>query len=210
MLSINLDISYQCALECPKCRRQQSMKRLGNKGHNISIDDFKKILDYYDKLNFCGSISDPVMHPQFIDFLELSRNHSVKISSAVSQRPMYWYDRAFKVNLDAVWHFGLDGLPEESHKYRVNQDGERLFEVMKLAASLGIKTYWQYIVFKYNQDHIEEARKMAKDNGMIFKEQHSSRWTEDDEYMPDDPKHYIRYNYDEDVKRKFQAKLYPR
>ena len=186
------------------------MKRLGNKGHNISMDDFKKILAYYEKLNFCGSISDPVMHPQFIDFLALSKNHSVKVSSAVSQRPLNWYHEAFSRNLDAVWHFGLDGLPEESHKYRVNQDGERLFEVMKIAVSLGIKTYWQYIVFKYNQDHIEEARKMAKDNGMIFKEQHSSRWTDNDEYKPDDPKHYIEYEYDEDVYKEFQTKLYPR
>ena len=186
------------------------MKRLGNKGHNIRMVDFKKLLSFFDKLNFCGSISDPVMHPQFIDFMELSRNHVVKVSSAVSQKPMGWYDEAFKTNLNASWHFGLDGLPEESHKYRVNQDGVKLFEIMKLAAGLGLKTYWQYIVFKYNQDHIEEARKMAKEHGMIFKEQHSSRWTEDDEYMPDDPKHYIRYSYDEDVKRKFQAKLYPR
>ena len=85
-----------------------------------------------------------------------------------------------------------------------------MFEIMKLAAGLGLKTYWQYIVFKYNQDHIEEARKMAKDNGMIFKEQHSSRWFEDDDYKPDDPKHYIEYEYDEDVKKEFQTKLYPR
>ena len=23
-----------------------------------------------------------------------------------------------------VWYFALDGLPEESHKYRINQDGQ--------------------------------------------------------------------------------------
>ena len=93
--SINLDISYKCTLECPKCRRQLSMKRLGNKGHNISIADFEKILTYFDKLNFCGSISDPVMHPRFIDFLSLSRNHIVKVSTAVSQKPIGWYEMAF-------------------------------------------------------------------------------------------------------------------
>ena len=58
--TINLDISYRCTLECPKCRRQQSMKRLGNKGHNMNIVDFKKIISYFGGLNFCGSISDPV------------------------------------------------------------------------------------------------------------------------------------------------------
>ena len=114
------------------------------------------------------------------------------------------------MNLSAAWHFGLDGLPEESHKYRINQDGVKLFEIMKLAVSLGVKTYWQYIVFKYNQDHIEQAREMAKQYGMIFKEQHSSRWDVNDPYKPDQPEHYIEVKYDEEVKRKFQAKLYSR
>ena len=210
MTSINLDISYRCALECPKCRRQQSLKRLGNFGHDITIDNYKKILSYFDSLNFCGSISDPVMHPKFIEFLSLSINHKVKVSTAVSQKPMDWYESAFESNPDAEWHFGLDGLPEESHLYRINQDGTKLFEVMKLATLMGIKTYWQYIVFKYNQDHIQQSREMAKQHGMIFKEQHSSRWDVNDPYKPDQPEHYIEVKYDEEVKRKFQAKLYSR
>ena len=208
--SINLDISYRCTLECPKCRRQQSLKRLGNYGHDISIENYKKILSYFDRLNFCGSISDPVMHPKFVEFLSLSINHKVKISTAVSQKPMSWYESAFESNSKAEWHFGLDGLPEESHLYRINQDGTKLFGVMKLAASMGIKTYWQYIVFKYNQDHIDQAKDMAKKYGIIFKEQHSSRWSKDDPYKPDEERHYIITHYDKEVKRKFQAKLYPR
>tara|TARA_R100000315_G_C5225260_1_gene136431 strand:- start:168 stop:830 length:663 start_codon:yes stop_codon:yes gene_type:complete len=207
--SINLDISYRCALECPKCRRQQSLKRLGNHGHDISIENYKKILDYFDTLNFCGSISDPVMHPKFVEFLSLAKNHKVKVSTAVSQKPMSWYEDAFEINPDAEWHFGMDGLPEESHLYRINQDGVKLFEVMQLAVLMGIKTYWQYIIFKYNQDHIEQSRILAKKYGIIFKEQHSSRWSKNDPYKPDNPDHYIEYNYDEEIKQKFQTKLYP-
>jgi len=199
--SINLDISYRCTLECPQCRRQQSLKRLGNYGHDISIENYKKILSYFDSLNFCGSISDPVMHPKFVEFLSLSINHKVKISTAVSQKPMSWYESAFESNSKAEWHFGLDGLPEESHLYRINQDGTKLFGVMKLAASMGIKTYWQ---------HIDQAKDMAKKYGIIFKEQHSSRWSKDDPYKPDEERHYIITHYDKEVKRKFQAKLYPR
>jgi hypothetical protein len=172
------------------------LKRLGNFGHDISIENYKKILSHFDSLNFCGSISDPVMHPKFIEFLSLSTNHKVKVSTAVSQKPMHWYESAFESNPNAEWHFGLDGLPEESHLYRINQDGTKLFEVMKIAVMMGIKTYWQYIVFKYNQDHIEKAKNMAKSYGMIFKEQHSSRWDVDDPYIPDEMEHYIITQYD--------------
>ena len=110
------------------------------------------------------------MHPKYIEFLSLSINHKVKVSTAVSQKPMNWYESAFASNPDAEWHFGLDGLPEESHLYRINQDGTKLFEVMKLATLMGIKTDWQYIVFKYNQDHIDQAKDMARKHGIIFKE----------------------------------------
>ena len=81
---------------------------------------------------------------------------------------------------------------------------------MKLAVMMGIKTYWQYIVFKYNQDHIEKAKNMAKSYGMIFKEQHSSRWDVNDPYRPDEMEHYIITQYDEKVRQKFQTKLHPR
>ena len=101
--TINLDISYRCTLECPKCRRQRGIKRHGNKGHNINIEDFKKIISYFKGLNFCGTISDPVMHPQFIEFLSLCKDHSVKVCSAVSQRPMSWYESAFESNPNAEW-----------------------------------------------------------------------------------------------------------
>ena len=55
-----------------------------------------------------------------------------------------------------VWYFALDGLlPEESHKYRINQDGRQVWEVMKMGAEMGCKIKWQYIVFNYNEKHIE-------------------------------------------------------
>ena len=65
-----------------------------------------------------------------------------------------------------VWF--LDGLPEESCLYRINQDGEKLFEVMKMGADKGLRIEWQYIVFSYNENHIEEANDMARDHGIEF------------------------------------------
>ena len=49
---------------------------------------------------------------------------------------------------------------------------------------------WQYIVFSYNENDIDEARKMAEDNGIDFLLLESSRWyTEDDPLKP--TKHFI-------------------
>jgi len=180
---INLDITHRCTLECPRCMRQ-SIRPNKIPGEDLSLDNFKKILNYFDKIQFCGQISDPIFHPQFIEFLKLSQNKDVKVHTAASHKPMSWYKDAFNANKNAVWEFGIDGLPEESHKYRINQDGKKLFEVMKQGIQNGNIILWQYIIFKYNEDHIDQAIGLAKNNGIKLIITKSSRWKKNDPYKP--------------------------
>ena len=84
--------------------------------------------------------------------------------------------KAFEANTGAYWTFGIDGLPKDSHKYRINQDGEKLFKMACMAAKIVDKVKWQYLIFNYNENDIEEARKMAKDNNLILELQKSSRF----------------------------------
>ena len=56
---------------------------------------------------------------------------------------------------------------------------------MKIGAEMGINIVWQYIVFKYNENHIEKAMKMAKDIGVTFELNISARWDQPyDPYKP--------------------------
>ena len=43
------------------------------------------------------------------------------------------YIEAFKANPDAQWTFNIDGLPHQSHQYRINQNGNKLFDIMNKA-----------------------------------------------------------------------------
>ena len=95
-------------------------------------------------------------------------NIPITINTAASQKSIEWYEKAFDANLKARWIFGVDGLPKDSHKYRINQDGEKLFEMAKLCAKMGLPVSWQYLVFNYNENDIETCRKMAKDNNIKF------------------------------------------
>ena len=63
-------------------------------------------------------------------------------------------------------HNGRDGLPKDSHKYRINQDGQKLFDMMLMAHKKGLDVEWQYIIFDYNEDTQLDAYKLAKDNGI--------------------------------------------
>ena len=42
--------------------------------------------------------------------------------------------------------------------------------------------YWKYIVFKYNQNNIDEAKSLAEHNGIKFKLVKSSRYDESYRY----------------------------
>ena len=186
----NLDISNLCTLECPKCMRAQWKDKKQIPGSNMTIEQFTKIVNYFRFIHFCGQISDPIFNPNFIEFLSIcqTKNKKCAVHTAASHRPISWYEKAFDANKDARWIFGLDGLPEESCMYRINQDGEKLFLVMQMGVALGLQIDWQYIVFSYNEDHIKEANQMAKDNGMNFIINYSGRWSsEQDPYKPRNP-----------------------
>jgi len=153
----------------------------------MSTDDFKKILKVFPWVEFSGQQSDPTGHSQLLEFITLAYSHKLDIHTAASHRKKDFYEEAYeRTGLDTSWIFGLDGLPEESHKYRINQDGVFIYEMMKLGAEMGCNMVWQYIVFNYNQDHIEQARQMAKDDGIEFKLSFSARWIGMGNYRPKD------------------------
>ena len=60
-----------------------------------------------------------------------------------------------------------------------------------MAAKMGLLVKWQYLIFSYNENNIEEARQLAKDNNLILELQKSSRFWEGDPLMPKNKEYYI-------------------
>ncbi len=196
---INIDISNRCPLECMRCQRQTNFTLEGRKvyGRDATMDEIRKLSDYFSSFNFCGQLSDPVHHPKFIEILDYlyKKDIQVTVHNASSQKPMNWYIKAFQAHPRAKWIFAIDGLPEESNMYRINQDGEKLYKVM-LEAKKHLKQTpsWQFIVFSYNEHNLEKAKKMAVDEGLMFIVLHSSRWMgEDDPLRPKEKEYNLGY-----------------
>ena len=100
--TVNIDTTFRCTLECPKCMRQ-NLRRMNIKipGDDIPFDDFLKLTKYFKKgVNFCGQLSDPIFHPNFIDMLKYcyENNVWVKVSTAASHKKSSWYKEAFLAN----------------------------------------------------------------------------------------------------------------
>jgi|SRR5210317_461648 len=203
-LAVNIDITNKCVLECTSCQRQ-NWRSKGKKipGNDMSIRDFKKIIDFFPFLNFCGTRSDPVHHPKFLQFLKLcnERNIQCVINNASSAKSKEWYIKAFKAAPNAKWIFGIDGLPKDSHKYRINQDGEKLFNIMVMSKNyLNTTPTWQYIVFSYNENNMDEAKAIANDNGVLLLFTFSNRFdnhmknkkTDVIDFKPKNEEHYVK------------------
>ena len=196
---INVDISFRCPLECMRCQRQTNFTLEGRKayGRDATMDEIRKLSDYFSSFNFCGQLSDPVHHPKFIEILDYlyKKDIQVTVHNASSQKPMNWYIKAFQAHPKAKWIFAIDGLPEESNMYRINQDGKKLFEVAKEAKKhLQQTPSWQFIVFSYNEHNLEKAKQMAIDEGLMFIVLHSSRWmSEDDPLRPKQREYNLGY-----------------
>tara|TARA_B100000902_G_scaffold386976_1_gene430358 strand:- start:1870 stop:2499 length:630 start_codon:yes stop_codon:yes gene_type:complete len=193
---MNIDIGWRCALDCPRCARWRHFRKFGHKvhGYDITMEEYLKVIDFFNHhINFSGQYSDPIHHPKFIDFLKINyeRGIETRVHNASSHKPKEFFIKAFKANPEAGWYFGIDGLPEESHKYRINQDGPKLYDIM-LESKKYLKRppIWQYIIFSYNEHHVEEAREKARKDGVVFMYLQSSRWdSNDDELMPKNPKY---------------------
>jgi MoaA/NifB/PqqE/SkfB family radical SAM enzyme len=193
--NINLDISNKCNLKCPACLRQT--KFCGDvPGKDITLEEIEKITNYFEYIGFCGQISDPTFHPNLDKILKICFEKNIRVTMHVAStyRSMKWFKKMFllshKKNID--WIFALDGLPEDSHKYRINQDGIKMFEIMKLCSAMNIKTSWQYIIFNYNEDDIETCKKLSEENNIKFMLTSSSRWRNEMKfYKPTNPKYCL-------------------
>lgn len=197
--SLNLDITNRCNLKCPGCSRQKHFSGKNIPGSDIDLESWEKITDYFDTISLCGQISDPTLHNDFFRLLDIALSKKVKleIHVASSFRSKSWFTRAFFLTMghNVEWIFGIDGLPEDSNKYRINQDGKKLYEIMCKCASLGNKTIWQYIVFNYNENYVDRCLKLAKDNNITFKKIISSRWKGIEYLKPSSKENYLSRNF---------------
>lgn len=164
--NLNIESTPRCTLMCPQCKRKTFIE-LNNKipiGNDLTPKQFEKIITYFNEITFGGQLSDPIFNKYFLELLSLcaKNNISTQVLTAATGRSQNWYKQAFETYPKARWTFGIDGPPSLSKKYRVNQDGKFLFEMMLLANKMGLKVYWQYIIFPWNKMYIEKCKKIAK------------------------------------------------
>ena len=176
--SPNMDLSHRCILRCPQCLRQkvEGLPRI-KRSFDIGKPEFRKILNYYEnQITFCGQISDPIYHPDFLAFLEMMNGLGKGLRVATNgtndksgNMDNKWWDKAYSYGLgENCWVFGVDGLDEKSELYRIGSNFKQVWETMKMGVQAGHPIVWQFIIFGYNEHEIEQAKEIAHKEGITL------------------------------------------
>jgi MoaA/NifB/PqqE/SkfB family radical SAM enzyme len=178
--SLQIEISSNCNLKCPGCVRvdKTNLDKIHPaiaKNQFLSLDIIKSIVnssacDNLDYIDFCGSIDDPLMHPQFLEIVEYitQANKKIIIQTNASLRTPEYFKKLAEVlqqNPRSYIKFSIDGLSDTNHLYRRDSNFNKIIENATAYIAAGGNAQWQYIVFPWNKHQVDNAQQLSKDLG---------------------------------------------
>lgn len=184
-IKLQFELSSMCNALCLGCVRTDTTS-FNNKKYNIpekqyiSFETFKKLLlapefATVKELEFCGTIDDPLMHPEFLEFLDwsatLNKQFNVLIHTNASLRNVnYWQNLAsiLKKHHRHMVKFSIDGLEDTNSIYRQNTSWKKIMENADAFIKNGGHAGWQFLIFPWNEHQVLEAKEISIKMG--FKE----------------------------------------
>lgn len=107
------------------------------------------------------------MHPQIdkiVDYLQEAEHvGTIEINTNGGLRQPKWYEKIGDYEkLEII--FGIDGIDHDTNwKYREGVDFQRAWDNMLAFKSKNNRVNWQFIIFEWNWEQIQEAKRIADD-----------------------------------------------
>ena len=170
---LHIEPSSICTLKCPRCPRAEIPETLLNR--QLSLEFFKNqigqdIIKQVKKITFCGNDGDPIYCKDFTDICKWIKTINPGLSIVIVTNGSYrsdawWQDLASCLNSNDEVHWSLDGWDQQSNQqYRVNCNWDSIIKGIAAFSKVNSTTFrvWASIGFKFNQDHIETQKQLAK------------------------------------------------
>jgi MoaA/NifB/PqqE/SkfB family radical SAM enzyme len=171
----HIEVSSKCTLRCPRCARTEVPDSLINT--ELDLDFFKKnftpefISKHVEKITFCGDDGDPIYAHDLVPIIQYIKSYKdvaiVIVTNGSYKKTDWWLSLAnVLTDVDHV-HFSLDGYDQFSNEqYRVNSDWDSIMMgVNTLRKNSDCYMTWDSIGFKFNENHIDHMRDMARKLG---------------------------------------------
>jgi len=187
LTNIMAEMTDYCNAACPMCNRfdwDLNLVKGVTNAHHTTLEFVKQRIgdEIISRLKgwVCqGTYGDAVMNPETIDIFkylkEINPNINISmITNGGTRTTDFWKTLA---ELDVNVTFSIDGLESTNHLYRRNIKWTRLMDNVNAFIGNGGKAVWSFLVFKHNQNQIEDAEKLSKDLGFKdFQSAFSERW----------------------------------
>lgn len=173
---IDIELTSFCNIECKGCFRvlSEHADKILNK-HYIDLETIKlrfkkEMFPNIKIINFCGSVDEPVTHPQFFDIIKHFADWNCHINVATNgslRTEKWWKELAAIMPKSHKVTWGIDGSDSLSEKYRKGSNFEKVQRNFRAFNRSGGKSTWQFIVFEHNEHQLEAAKQKAKEEGFL-------------------------------------------
>lgn len=186
---LHLEVTSKCQASCPMCARniQGGVDNPFMTLAEITLEEFQQWfnLDFIrqlDKLYMCGNLGDPVVAKDTVKIFQYVREHNPNISLSMNtngsaRTPAFWEKLAeLKVRI----RFGIDGLQDTHHLYRIGTEWSRIIDNARTFISAGGEATWDMLIFEHNKHQVEACRELSVQLGFVdFFAKNTARFKEE-------------------------------
>jgi len=216
--ALHIELTDKCQAQCPMCSRNWHGGELRPfiKGIEVSLATFKEwfpieFLGNLDKFYSCGNYGDPVFARDCLEIFEYVAdvNPSIKLSIHTNggMRNIEWWKKIAKIfnkNGREIF-FAIDGFKGKHELYRKNTNYDKILENLTAFIDAGGRAKVDSLVFKHNQDDVEELQKYLLSLGVLdVKFISTTRFYDQDKFEVLDKDNSVQYYLEPASNTKFK------
>jgi len=177
--TVELELTTRCNASCPQCTRNDHG---GTTNPTLPMIDYeltdiqricsKDSLPSLEKVYLCGTHGDPILNRDILEICKWFVDQGIVVhihTNGGIRNTVFWKELAFimRRNERNLVIFGIDGLSDTNHMYRIGVKWDKLITNAQAYISNGGNAHWDYIVFQHNEHHVESARQFAEQLGFL-------------------------------------------
>jgi MoaA/NifB/PqqE/SkfB family radical SAM enzyme len=188
----HLEPTNMCTLKCPRCSRTEFINQFPKKwtNKNLNLEHLKQFLDidlHGKQILINGTYGDAIYYDQLFELIKYLKTagSTINLSTNGSYKTKEWWTELNQLlDQNDEITFGIDGLPTNFIQYRINADWTSINDGINILRQGSVKLAWQYILFSYNENDIEQTKILANALGFNrFFVLDSNRWDHGTEWL---------------------------
>lgn len=166
--TVHIELTDKCQAQCPMCARNYhgGPTRPFIKNGDISLESFrlwfpKHFLARLKNFYSCGNYGDPAFARDCLEIYSYVRECNPTVRLAIhtngGMRNPEWWSKLAGLNVEVI--FAVDGFKGKHEIYRRNTNFDKVIENMKAFIDAGGNARVDSLVFKHNEDDVEDLEK---------------------------------------------------